>query len=79
MRLQDDFDLRWVAAGLPRAAALFASDLDREGRSVYYFSSGAMSFARPIVAAYAGEPCAPPPPGIALLVGHHDARKELVG
>jgi hypothetical protein len=79
MDLQDDFDRRWLAAGLPRDAALFASDLDREGRSVYYFSPGAMLFSNSILSAYGGTPCSPPPPGAALLVGHDDVREELVG
>lgn len=78
-RLHDDFNLRWMAAGSPRGAALFASGLDRAGRSVYYFSPDSMSFARPIVAAYAGEPHGPPPRGVALDIGHASAPEELLG
>jgi hypothetical protein len=76
--IQGAFDRLFTAAGSPRTAALFASGLTSQGDTVCYFSPDSMAFAHALVATYEGRPCNPPPPDVALLVGHGEEARGLL-
>lgn len=78
-QLREAFSKLFMAAGGPQKAALFCSNLRERGDSVFYFSPSSMVFARTIVANYSGKPCDQPPKNICLLVGHANAKEELIG
>jgi hypothetical protein len=79
MRIQDQFDALFLAAGGPKDAALFSSKLDRSDIAHLFFSPGSVKFAEPLIRLCRGEICEKPDrSAVALLVGHQSALEELL-
>ena len=78
IKLQEQFNALFVAAGGPQDMAMFASSLESNG-VVIFFSPGSLPFAKPLIDTYGGTPSQKPDPkGVALLVGHTDAKDRLL-
>jgi hypothetical protein len=79
MRIQDQFNVLFSAAGGPKDMALFASKLSGSNVADLFFSPDAIKVAEPLIRSYRGEICEKPDRrAVALLVGHQSALEELL-
>jgi len=79
MSLQRAFGDLFMASRGPKDAAMFTGDDIAADEYSYYFSPGAVRFAKAVITSYGGIPC--PTPGrenMILLVGDAGARDALL-
>lgn len=74
--LKVDFEIAFIAAGVPEAAALFVESADR-GENFYFSPAASRIFCRQLDAVHA-DGCAPPRQGsVNIAVGHQMAMNLL--
>lgn len=78
--LQNDFETLYTINGAPNGAAMFSSEEQVSGNSLFYFSPGAVAIARGLIQHFSGEPCSVPSHADRpiLLVGRAGEREVLL-
>jgi hypothetical protein len=78
--LQNDFETLYTINGAPNGAAMFGTQDEKAGASIFYFSPGAVAIAHGLIQHFSGEPCEAPSSAdnLTLLIGHAGEREVLL-